>query len=101
LYSFGLGGQLHIDLPQESEGHIPNSDFYDNMYDDDDDGDWRSTYIISNAIGQGEMELTTLQMANLAVIIGNRGYYYYPHLIKRFKQGNIFPIGKSFPHVFI
>ena len=87
LYSFGLGRPIHIDLSQESGGHIPNSDFYDSMYVNK--GDWRSTYIISNAIGQGEVELTTLQMANLAVIIGNRGYYYYPHLIKSFKRANL------------
>ncbi len=84
LNDFGLGQKLRIDLPQEQEGLIPDSDFYDDFYEGK--GDWRSTYIISNAIGQGEIELTTVQMANLAAIIGNRGYYYRPHLIKQFRD---------------
>jgi len=81
LSDFGLGRRLGIDLPQEKSGSFPQPEFYDNMYGKNV---WRSTYILSLGIGQGELELTTLQMANLAVIIGNRGYYYTPHLIKRF-----------------
>ncbi len=87
LYDFGLGSPLQIDLPQEQGGLIPDSDFYDDVYDGK--GDWRSTYIISNAIGQGEIELTTLQMANLAAIIANRGFYYRPHLIRRFSDPSV------------
>ncbi|MCB0685548.1 MAG: penicillin-binding protein 2 [Saprospiraceae bacterium] len=84
---FGLGHVLEIDIPQEQSGFIPNSDYYDDLYEDK--GDWRSTYILSNAIGQGEIELTTLQMANLAAIIGNRGFYYKPHLVKAFSDESI------------
>jgi penicillin-binding protein 2 len=87
LHEFGLGAPLQIDIPQEQDGLIPDPDFYDDMYEDK--GDWRSTYIISNAIGQGEIELTTLQMANLAAIIGNRGYYYRPHLIKGYSNSEL------------
>ncbi len=93
LADFGLGAPLQIDLPQEQSGLIPDSDFYDDMYENK--GDWRSTYIISNAIGQGEIELTTLQMANLAAIIGNRGFYYRPHLLKQFKDSSI-PLPRRF-----
>lgn len=81
LADFGLGKQLGIDLPQEKSGNIPDPEYYDKLYGK---GVWRSTYIISLGIGQGEIELTTLQMANLAAIIANRGYYYTPHLLKRF-----------------
>lgn len=87
LYDFGLGTSLQIDLPNEQTGLIPGSDFYDDVYDGK--GDWRSTYIISNAIGQGEVELTTIQMANLAAIIGNRGFYFRPHLAKRFSDSQV------------
>jgi len=87
LHQFGLGAPLQIDLSQEQSGLIPNSDYYDDLYEDK--GDWRSTYIISNAIGQGEIELTTLQMANLAAIIGNRGFYYKPHIVKGFSNSEI------------
>lgn len=87
LHQFGLGLPLEIDLPQEQAGFIPDSDYYDDLYEDK--GDWRSTYIISNAIGQGEIELTTLQMANLAAIIGNRGFFYRPHLVKGFTDPKI------------
>jgi penicillin-binding protein 2 len=84
LNNFGLGLPLRIDLPSENPGLIPDSDYYDDFYEGK--GDWRSTYIISNGIGQGEVELTTLQMANLAVIIGNRGFYRRPHLVKGYKN---------------
>ncbi|MBK8502263.1 MAG: penicillin-binding protein 2 [Saprospiraceae bacterium] len=87
LNQFGLGTPLLIDLSQEQSGFIPNSDYYDDIYEDK--GDWRSTYIISNAIGQGEIELTTLQMANLAAIIGNRGFYFRPHIVKGYSEPSI------------
>ncbi len=87
LSQFGLGRILDTDLAPEQPGLIPTSAFYDDMYEDR--GDWRSTYIISNAIGQGEIELTTIQMANLAAIIGNRGKYIIPHLIKGFADPSI------------
>ena len=81
LRDFGLGSRLGIDLPQEKAGNVPSVSYYDNLYGKDV---WRSTYILSLGIGQGETQLTTLQMANLAAIIANRGYYYTPHLIKRY-----------------
>ncbi len=85
LNRFGLGKSLYIDLPAENSGSIPGSEYYDDLYLNK--GRWRSTYIISNGIGQGEIELTPLQMANLAAIIANRGYYYRPHVLKGLKDG--------------
>ncbi len=88
LHDFGLGKKLGIDLSFERDGYVPSPEYYDRLYRNQD-GDWRSTYIMSIGIGQGELELTTLQMANLAAIIANRGYYYRPHLITGFSNEDI------------
>lgn len=84
LSSFGLGRPLYSDVATESSGTIPTSEYYTRLYKTDQ---WRSTYFVSVGIGQGELELTTLQMANLAAIIANRGFYYTPHLVKAFDSG--------------
>lgn len=86
LKDFGLGIRTGIDYNYENAGFIPNSKFYDDLYDYVANG-WRSTYILSLGIGQGELELTTVQMANLAAIIANRGYYFPPHLIRKINGG--------------
>jgi len=83
LNDFGLGDKLGIDYHTEGKGFLPTSKVYDRMYSDVYNG-WRSTYVLSLGIGQGELELTTLQMANLAAILANRGYFYTPHLVKTF-----------------
>jgi penicillin-binding protein 2 len=75
---FGFGVKLGLDLPHERRGLIPTSKFYDNRFK----SRWRSSTIISLAIGQGEMLSTPLQMANVECTIANRGFYYIPHLIK-------------------
>lgn len=79
MVSFGLGYPLGIDLPGENRGFIPNSHTYDKVYHNR----WRSATVISIAIGQGEIQLTPLQMANLASLIANRGYFYTPHVVKQ------------------
>lgn len=78
LNSFGLGSPLGIDLPGESGGNVPSVKQLDRRHGKS----WRSSMIISLAIGQGEILLTPLQMANAAATIANRGYYYVPHLVK-------------------
>ena len=91
LHQFGLGEPLGVDIPSEGKGLIPSVEFYDEMYEKE--GDWRSTYIISNAIGQGEVEFTTVQMANLAATIANKGFYYVPHFLKSYyKSEDAIPI---------
>ena len=77
--SFGFGNYLGYDLPIGKKGFIPNSDYYDKIYAYQN---WNSTTIISNSIGQGEILTTPIQLANLAAIISNRGYYYKPHFLK-------------------
>ncbi|MBP3943881.1 penicillin-binding protein 2 [Sphingobacteriaceae bacterium WQ 2009] len=79
IMKFGIGQKLGIDLPGEKPGLIPTSDFYTKRYGSTK---WRSGYNISLSIGQGEMGITPLQMANIMAIVANRGFYYRPHLIK-------------------
>ena len=82
---FGMGRRLDIDFPSEKSGLVPSSQLYDKIYKNKG-GYWYSTAIVSNGIGQGENQLTTIQMANLAAIIANRGWYITPHLIKGYKD---------------
>jgi penicillin-binding protein 2 len=84
LYNFGLGRPLGIDFPNENKGNVPTSQYFDKVYPKAKGG-WRSPGIISIGIGQGEIQLSTIQMANLAAIIANRGYFYTPHLVKTIK----------------
>ncbi len=79
MVSMGFGYKLGIDLPGEKRGLIPNADFYDNAYHKS----WNGLTVISIAIGQGEVNLTPLQIANLSATIANRGYYHVPHVVKQ------------------
>ena len=79
MVSMGFGYKLGIDLPGEKRGLIPNADFYDNAYK----GSWNGLTVISISIGQGEVNLTPLQIANLGATIANRGYYITPHVVKK------------------
>ena len=81
---FGLGAPLGVDLPSEKGGQMPTSDLYNKIYGE---GRWKFSTIYSLSIGQGEMLVTPLQMANLAVIIANKGYYYTPHLVREVENG--------------
>jgi len=78
MVSMGFGYPLGIDLPGENRGMIPNADYYDKAYK----GSWNGITVISIAIGQGEVCLTPLQIANLGATIANRGYYITPHVVK-------------------
>ena len=92
--SFGLGNYLGYDLPVGQKGRIPDGNYYDRAYGDNR---WGSTYIVSNAIGQGEVEATPIQLANMAAAIGNRGYYYTPHIIKAI-EGDTIPSKYTIPN---
>jgi penicillin-binding protein 2 len=76
---FGLGSRTGVDMPNENKGFLPPATFYDKIYHK---GGWRSATVASLAIGQGELQATPLQLANIECIIANHGYYYKPHLIK-------------------
>ncbi|SEM55043.1 penicillin-binding protein 2 [bacterium A37T11] len=83
---FGIGHKLGIDLPHENNGLLPTSNFYTKGYGNDK---WGSSYNISLSIGQGEMGITPLQMANIMAIVANNGFYYRPHLIKAIGEKKI------------
>ncbi|MBT8304849.1 MAG: penicillin-binding protein 2 [Bacteroidia bacterium] len=78
--SFGLGNYLGYDLRVGQKGLIPDAAYYDRSYGKDR---WYTTFTISNAIGQGEVQATPIQLANMVAAIGNRGYFYTPHIIKK------------------
>lgn len=92
VLQFGLGEPLGIDMYNESKGSIPSSSYYDRVYGS---GGWKYSTIYSLSIGQGEMSVTPLQMANLAAIFANKGYYYTPHLIKAI-EGDITRISEEY-----
>ena len=77
MVSMGFGYKLGIDLPGEKRGMIPNAKFYDNAFKT-----WNPLSVISISIGQGEVNLTPLQIANLGATIANRGYYITPHVVR-------------------
>jgi len=79
MVSMGFGYRLGVDLPGEKRGLIPNAAFYDKAYR----GSWNGLTIISISIGQGEVNATPLQIANLGATIANRGYYYVPHVVRK------------------
>ncbi len=79
VLKFGIGNELGIDLPGERNGLLPKADYFTKKWGSDK---WGSSFTISLSIGQGELGITPLQMANVMAIIANRGFYYKPHLIK-------------------
>jgi penicillin-binding protein 2 len=82
LKSFGLGDFMGYDLPIGKRGKIPTSKTYKRLYPG---WHWDSKTIVSNAIGQGEVLMTPIQLANLMAAVANRGYYYTPHIVKKIK----------------
>ena len=77
--SFGFGHKLGSDFPAELGGTIPTSNYYNKLYGK---GGWKFTTVISISIGQGEIGVTPLQIANMCATVANRGYYYIPHIVK-------------------
>jgi len=88
IKSFGLGNFLGNDLSVGKKGNIPDGDYYNKWYPD---FQWGATTIISNAIGQGEILVTPIQLANMTAAIANKGYYYTPHIIKSIDDEAINP----------
>jgi len=82
MVSMGFGYALGVDLPGEKRGMIPNAAFYDKAYR----GSWSGLTIISISIGQGEVTLTPLQIANLGATIANRGWFITPHVVKHIQD---------------
>ncbi len=88
--SFGLGSNLETDIIGMKKGLIPGRSFYDRWYGKNR---WMFSTIYSISIGQGEVLVNPVEMANMAVIMANKGYYYHPHFIKSVK-------GDTIPEIF-
>jgi penicillin-binding protein 2 len=85
VLSFGVGKRLYSDLPNELRGMVPTVKYYDKVFGK---GHWRSSTCVSLGIGQGELGITPIQMANVMCIIANKGFYYTPHIIKKIGSSN-------------
>ena len=85
MVAMGFGYPLGVDLPGEKRGMIPNAEFYDKAYK----GSWNPLTIISISIGQGEVTLTPMQIANLGATIANRGWFITPHVVKSIQDEEI------------
>lgn len=83
--SFGLGVQLNSDLEGIKSGFVPDKSFYDKWYGE---YRWAFSTIYSNSIGEGELGVVPIQMANFAAILANRGFYYTPHFVRAIGDGN-------------
>ena len=79
VLTFGIGKRLYSDLPQELKGNVPTVEYYDRYFGK---GRWKSSTVVSLSIGQGELGITPMQMANTMCIISNKGYFYVPHILK-------------------
>lgn len=82
LKAWGLGTKLGVDVPHEASGHVPTAAYYNKKHGK---GTWKFSTAVSVGIGQGELLITPLQMANMAAVIANRGFYYIPHFAKEFE----------------
>jgi len=91
LNEFGFGKKLGIELTNELPGLVPSPAYFDKYYGKNR---WKALTVISMSIGQGEIETTPLQMANMTAAIANRGYYYIPHIVR--SVGDNEPIDKKF-----
>jgi len=86
IASFGVGQWMNNDFTSGKKGLLPKTDFYDNIYGKTH---WNASTVLSLSIGQGELLLTPIQMANITAIIANRGYYFTPHIVKQIGEENI------------
>lgn len=84
--SFGIGRIISTDFPNALKGDLPTEEMYSKIYGK---GRWSPLTIRSLAIGQGELGATPLQMANVAAIVANRGYYYPPHLVREIENDTV------------
>lgn len=78
MQNFGFGKRFNTDIPFELPGNVPSRDYFDKLYR----GSWNALTVRSLSIGQGEILLTPLQLANMAVVLANKGHYYPPHILK-------------------
>lgn len=87
MYAFGLGHKLGIDVPSEKPGNIPTPAYYDKVHGK---GKWNYCNFRSVSIGQGEVNVTPIQVANEMAYIANKGWYIIPHLVDSIEGGDKF-----------
>jgi len=93
MVTFGFGQKLLVDIPNMKSGLLPTNSYYDKIYGD---LSWKHSTIRSLDIGQGELLIVPIQMANLSAIVANKGYYYTPHFVKKIGEGKEAKILKEF-----
>lgn len=93
MYSFGLGHKLGIDMPSEKSGKIPTPETYNKMYGE---GHWNFCTFRSVSIGQGEVDVTPLQVANEMAYLANKGWYITPHMVDSIDGGDKYGLLDSF-----
>lgn len=93
MYAFGLGHKLGVDVPSEKSGNIPSPMTYNKMYGE---GHWNFCTFKSVSIGQGEVNVTPLQVANEMAYLANKGWYIIPHLVDSIEGGETFGLLDSF-----
>lgn len=86
VQSFGIGQNLSIDFGNALKGDVPPESLYNKIYGA---GHWNALTVRSLAIGQGELGVTPLEMANYGVVLANRGFYYMPHIVKSIENDTI------------
>lgn len=87
MYAFGLGHKLGVDVPSEKKGNIPTPATYNRSFGE---GHWNFCSFRSVSIGQGEVDVTPLQVANEMAYIANKGWYYIPHVVDSIEGGDTF-----------
>ncbi len=87
MYAFGLGRKLGVDVPFEKKGNIPTPAYYDKVYGK---GHWNFCTFRSVSIGQGEVDVTPMQVANEMAYIANKGWFIIPHLVDSIEGGDQF-----------
>lgn len=84
IISFGFGSTFaDSDIPQQASGSIPSEKLYNKIYGNKG---WKAITIRSLSIGQGEILVTPLQLANMTAVIANKGYYISPHICRTSKD---------------
>ncbi len=93
MYAFGLGHRLGVDVPSEKKGYIPTPAFYNKSFGE---GHWNYCSFRSVSIGQGEVDVTPLQVANEMAFIANKGWYIIPHVVDSIEGGDKFGVLEKF-----
>ncbi len=87
VLSLGFGKKFNTDIPYELSGNIPSKDYFEKLYR----GSWNALTVRSLSIGQGEILVTPIQLANIVAIIANKGFYYPPHFLHKMEGTTTLP----------